>query len=104
MGNRLGRIVGWKELIEKAKYKAKKLAALCEVSLRQLERHWKKVYNKAPQEWLNRLRLAEAKRLLQEGWPIKEIAFRLGFKQCSHFSRHFKHYTGSTPGSFGASK
>ena len=51
--------------------------------------------------WIADKTLAEAKSLLQNGnTPIKEITYRLGFTEASHFSNFFKKHTGSSPVSF----
>jgi len=48
--------------------------------------------------------LLEAKRLISYGnLSLKSIAFRLGFKDASYFSRFFKKYSGTTPEEFKAS-
>lgn len=42
--------------------------------------------------------LLEAKRLLfHTEYPVKEIAYRLGFEEASYFNRFFKRMAGSTP-------
>jgi AraC-like DNA-binding protein len=43
-----------------------------------------------------------AKELLQQGLPVNEVAFELGFNETAHFSSFFKKYTGKTPSSFTA--
>ncbi len=101
MGSRLDRLNDWQDLARKAQYNAKVLAERCQVSLRQLERFWKESFQETPQSWLNQCRFSEAQALLQEGCPVKEVAFRVGFKQSSHFCREFKRHTGCTPNEFG---
>ena len=36
--------------------------------------------------------------LLHEDVPLAEVAYRLGFSDQSHFSRHFRRITGAPPG------
>ena len=97
MGSRLDRVADWETLAKKANYSPKALAVLSAVSLRQLERYTKEVFRQGPHEWLRRLRLRQARRLLRQGWTVKATAYALGFKQPSHFSREFKRQTGIAP-------
>lgn len=49
-------------------------------------------------QYLNRIRIAEAKRLLVEtNLPIGEVADKVGFGHISNFNRVFKEYTGQSP-------
>ena len=100
MNSRLDRIRDWTDLAKRAEFDCQRLACLCDVSLRQLERYSKLRFARCPQSWLNDLRLIEAQRLLKSGLTIKEAAYALGFKQASHFCRKFKSYTGVTPTRF----
>ncbi len=102
MTSRLDRNKDWLELAKESRYSAKQLAALCRVSLRQLERYYNNSFGRAPQQWLNEVRLREAKKLLLKGGSVKEATSRLGFKQASHFSRWFKQHTGRPPSEYGA--
>lgn len=57
----------------------------------------------APQEYLLKFRLQQAKRLLRETTlPIAEVAYSSGFKEFSHFSTQFKRRVGLSPGQFRA--
>ena len=47
--------------------------------------------------WLNASRLAKAYERIRGGEPVKFVAFELGFKQLSHFSRAFKEAHGVPP-------
>jgi AraC-like DNA-binding protein len=49
------------------------------------------------QLWMNRLRLHDAWPWLLAGEPVKAVAFRLRFKQASHFSASFKRAYGISP-------
>lgn len=94
---RLRRVTDWEALAKDSYYSSQQLAALCDVSLRHLQRHFKNHYALQLGAWLSELRLAHAYQLLLEGRRVKEVAFSLGFKQLSHFSREFKRYHGITP-------
>jgi YesN/AraC family two-component response regulator len=64
-----------------------------------LTRVFKKFKGKAPLQYLQELRMNEAKRLLRlhPDMGIKEIAGTLGYFDQSYFSRAFKKFTGYTP-------
>ncbi|MEL7170518.1 MAG: AraC family transcriptional regulator [Bacteroidota bacterium] len=53
--------------------------------------------------WIAEKATAEAQALLaRTEVPVKEVAYRLGFKEPGHFSRYFKKHTGQTPTAFRA--
>jgi len=93
----------WEGLAEAARYDANELAKLCGVSTRQLQRHFRSSFHCSPQNWLNERRLVVAKILLLSGESVKKIALDLGFKQPSHFCRHFKNWNKMTPSQFAIS-
>jgi len=102
MLSRLDHVDDWLALATKADFQARTLAGLCNVSLRQLERYCRTNFLLAPQEWLNQMRLDEALMLLDKGFSVKETAYKLGFKQTSHFCRLFKQKYRATPRLFRA--
>jgi len=53
-----------------------------------------------PQRWLNDLRQQKALELLTGGQSIKQVAYSLGYKQSSHFTRQFKQFHGLAPSEF----
>ena len=87
-----------------ARYDARELARLFEMSPRQLQRKFNRYLKRSPQDWLNEQRVMAARRLLLSGETVKEVAFELGFKQVSHFCRQFKMYHNMTPSEFVKSK
>ena len=91
----------WEQLAGTARYDAKALAKLCNLSDRQLERDFHRLLDRSPQDWLNEQRIKAAQQLLLSGQPvIKVVALDLGFKQVSHFCRQFKNQTQLTPTEF----
>ena len=53
-----------------------------------------------PHAYQIQVRIARAKILLRQQTPIADVAFRTGFADQSHFTRHFKRIVGVTPGEF----
>lgn len=90
----------WEELAGAAQYDAKKLAKLCGISARQLQRYFSRNFHRPPQNWLNERRLLAAQGLLLSGESVKKVALDLGFKQTSHFCRQFKSHNKMTPSEF----
>ena len=78
-------------------YRLPDLARVCHVSLRTLQRHFRKHYNKTLSEWVRELRLDRARALLTTAESVKYVAFELGYKQPSHFTRDFKDRFGVPP-------
>lgn len=61
----------------------------------------KKTYNQSFKEFLNGIRLTEAKRLmLASKSNISEVAYQVGFNSPNHFNRTFKSQEGITPTEF----
>lgn len=73
------------------------LAELAGVSLAQLERHFRNVFQITPQQALTRLRIEAAMRLLSGADGIAEIGQACGFADQSAFARQFKATVGMTP-------
>jgi AraC-like DNA-binding protein len=94
----------WELLAKKADYQANKLAELCGVSLRTLQRHFAKHHQVKIGDWLRNVRLAEAYGRLKSGDRVKEVAIDLKYKQLSHFSREFKRLHGIAPSFLNGSK
>lgn len=57
-----------------------------------------------PHEYVNRLRIAEAKRLLRKGMFVTEVAFAVGFESLSGFEECFVRKTGVTPRAYRAAR
>ena len=53
-----------------------------------------------PHAYHTRLRLAHARRLIDDGAPLSHVAFDAGFAAQSHLTRRFKAHFGVTPGEY----
>lgn len=96
-GRVLDQVRDWDGLARAAAYRPSQLAALCQVSLRTLQRHFKKHYALQVRSWLKDARMNSAYAHIQSGSSVKEAAFDLGYTQLSHFSRDFKKHFGIAP-------
>jgi AraC-like DNA-binding protein len=71
------------------------------ISPSHLRRHFHKLLGCSPREYLNRLRLDEARQLLENSdLPVTEIAERIGFLSAPHFNRLFKQTFGLPPAQY----
>jgi AraC-like DNA-binding protein len=100
MARRIACEESWEQMGLRANFRAREMARLCDLSLRQLEREFRRRLGRSPQSWLNERRILAAGELLLAGVPIKKLSPDLGFKQVSHFHRQFKCRTGMTPMQF----
>jgi AraC family transcriptional regulator len=76
------------------------LAALCNLSVRQLTRGFQASRGCSIGIYMDHARAILAKRLLQSDHSIKEIAYSMGYNSPSSFSYAFRRSTGMTPSSF----
>jgi transcriptional regulator GlxA family with amidase domain len=78
-----------------------RLASASGMSPRSFTRWCREHLDESPAEIVRRLRLDEAKRLLEEtSLPLKDISLRTGFGDPSTMWRAFTDYTGITPGAY----
>jgi AraC-like DNA-binding protein len=97
MSSRLEHILSWNELARRAGYSSNRLAKICGVSQRVLQRHFQHVFRIRVKQWLWDLKLTDAKQLLSPTKSIQHIAAQLGYKQPAHFINDFKKKYGVTP-------
>lgn len=97
MNNRLEFIQNWDELAEKARWSVARLAKLCGVSMRTLERYFAKNGGERPKTSLNERRQRRAIDLLRTGYSVKETGEHLGYAEASTFSREFTKFWGFSP-------
>ena len=76
------------------------LAALCNLSVRQLTRAFRACRGRSIGEYVAQCRIDNAKRLLGGDTSIKAVAYSLGFASASSFSFAFRRATGHTPREF----
>jgi AraC-like DNA-binding protein len=77
------------------------LAQLCNMSLSTFKRHFKKIYNATPTDYIFERRLDQSKKLLATSeQSIDEVAVNSGFKTTSHYSRKFKEKYGIPPSQY----
>jgi transcriptional regulator GlxA family with amidase domain len=103
MCRRLAKIADWEELAKQANFQPAVMAALCPVSLRQMERFFVERFNQAPLRWVRQLRCRLARQLIAEGWSSKAVTAELGFASGSHLAREFRHFYGDSPQAFAPS-
>ena len=74
------------------------LAQIAEMSIYQLDRRMQHVYGLTTGQWLLKVRIDTAQRLLREtSLPVVVVAHEAGYTDQSAFSRHFRKATGLTP-------
>jgi AraC family transcriptional regulator len=76
------------------------LAALCQISVRQLTRGFRLKRGCSIGDYVADNRLAQARQLLATGQSIKSIAYALGFASPSSFCYAFRRATAETPSQF----
>lgn len=76
------------------------LCRLCGLSKSTLLRAFTKEKGITPYRYLETLRIGQAKKLLEQGWPPVEAALQTGFSDQSHFTNFFSTLIGLTPGAY----
>jgi AraC-like DNA-binding protein len=65
-----------------------------------LLRTFRRALGMTPHAYVTQLRVTHARRLLQTGLPISQVALETGFNDQSHLTRRFKQIVGVTPGQY----
>jgi len=94
MSGRLVHEQDWEAAARRANFRPSNLAALCSVSLRQLERHFAKRFRQTPGNFSRRLRIQLARDLISRGWSTKAAAAELGYTDSAHLCREFRKQRG----------
>jgi AraC-like DNA-binding protein len=97
---REGRALAVAQAILRDPAEAKSLAVLCSeagVSVRTIERVFRKDVGVNFESWRRQVRLTKAVELLVSGHTIKEVAYMVGYRQSSAFVEMFRRTFGTTP-------
>ncbi len=94
------RTQAWEQVAREAEYNPGKMAALCAISERQLERVFHEHLKCTPRQWLRELQCRMGKELMSRGYSSKAAAAEAKFSSSSHFCREFKKLYGRTPKHF----
>jgi AraC-like DNA-binding protein len=78
-------------------YNCAKLARTLDISQRHLHRLFAAAVACSPRSWLKEQRLHRARHLLASAHSVKEVAYVLGFRHVSQFSRDFRIRFGMNP-------
>jgi AraC-like DNA-binding protein len=95
--DRLRRVLAYLQAHYAEPVRVRTLAELAGVSVAQLERHFHRVLQVNPQQWLAKLRTEAAMRMLSDKVSIAAVGLACGFTDQSAFTRQFKATTGMTP-------
>jgi AraC-like DNA-binding protein len=90
----------WEQVAREADFNSAKMASLCSISERQLQRLFRQHLHCTPSHWLRELQCRLAKDLIAQGYSNKAAANELKFANESHFCREFKKVFGTSPQSF----
>ena len=76
------------------------LSTVADLSRYHLLRCFHKEIGLPPHAYQNQVRVAEARSMLAQGFPIADAAFAAGFSDQSHLNRRFKRIHGVPPGAY----
>ena len=90
-----------KSNVDNPDFSVENLADALNISRIQLYRKIKAIFNISVNDYINNIRLEQAKVMLQDpGFTISEIAYKTGFSSPNYFSTVFKSKFGLTPNAF----
>ena len=100
---RIARTIEYMKEHLKEPLRAAALAAVANMSLPHYFAQFKRVIGSSPIDYLIKLRMEHARRLLAEtSWSVKEVAVSLGYDDPLYFSRVFKSINQTAPSEFRA--
>ena len=73
------------------------LAACCNLSIFHFSRLFKSTLGVSPYQYVLRMKIECSRNLIKRKRSIADIAYSLGFTDCSHFCNAFKKFTGHSP-------
>ncbi|AHF94321.1 hypothetical protein OPIT5_11930 [Opitutaceae bacterium TAV5] len=76
------------------------LAAIAGLDAWRLLRGFRRAFAVTPHALQQSLRVQQARRWVQQGMPLVEVALRAGFSDQSHFSHVFRRHTSLSPGRY----
>jgi AraC-like DNA-binding protein len=79
------------------------LAAITGISPFRLNRSFRRIVGLPPHAFHIQVRIHQARALLRAGSSITEVAFRTGFTDQPHLTRHFRRLVGMSPGEYARS-
>ena len=92
------KVQDWLEGNYREKITLERMASVCNLGEKTLVRRFKKVTGETPLTYLQKLRIENAKRLLEsKRVSFNEITWRVGYNDISSFHKVFKSETGLTP-------
>lgn len=100
--DRLRRVLAHMQQNYSESLRVRALAELAGLSIAQLERHFRRVFQLTPQQVLTKLRIEAAMRMLHGTDSIAAVGMACGFVDQSAFARQFKATVGMTPREFRA--
>ncbi len=90
----------WERVAREAEFRPNRMASLCSISERHLQRIFRRYLRCTPRHWLRGLRCRLAKELISQGYSSKAAAAELKFATDAHFCREFKKVFGVSPQNF----
>jgi len=87
----------WEQVAREAEFNPARMASLCSISERQLQRLFRRYLHCTPSHWLRDLQCRLARELICQGYSNKATATALKFANESHFCREFKKVFGTSP-------
>jgi len=95
---RIGTVISALESDFERNWRLDELLDIAHMSRSNFMRVFKRATSQAPMEYLNRLRIRHAMKLLRDSpLGITDIAFQSGFSDSNYFARYFKKSTGTSP-------
>jgi transcriptional regulator GlxA family with amidase domain len=95
---RIGHVMEYIENSYSKNISLEELAQISNMSVRNFQRIFKNATGDSPIDYLIKLRLEKAKKMLQStDFQVADIALRTGFNEYNYFSRKFKNLMGLSP-------